>query len=111
MLPFPLLLPVAAVHCPAARDAVDPRAAKAAGQGPAHIPMPEVNHAPLSPLSLLLQCTALLLEMQWTPVQQKLLAKALPTSKRLRSIMLEAEGVAASSTHPGDWRYKNVQYD
>lgn len=64
---------------------------------------------PLPPL--LLQCTALLLEMQWTPVQQKLLAKALPTSKRLRSIMLEAEGVAASSTHPGDWRYKNVQYD
>ncbi len=47
----------------------------------------------------------------WSAVQLKLITKALPSPKRFRSIMLEAEGTAASSGHPGDWRYKDVQYD
>jgi hypothetical protein len=59
------------------------------------------------------QCTSILLGMpHWSAVQLKMITKALPPpSKRLRSIMLEAEGTAASSTHPGDWRYKDFSYD
>lgn len=57
------------------------------------------------------KCMAVLLGMPWSQVQLKMIAKAFPPPKRLRTIMLEAEGTAASSTHPGDWRYKDVQYD
>jgi hypothetical protein len=44
-------------------------------------------------------------------VQQKMIAKSFTSPGRFRSILLTAEGTAASSSHPGDWRYKDVQYD
>lgn len=49
--------------------------------------------------------------MKWSPVQLKMIGKAFSTPTRLRSIMLQAEGTSASSTHPGDWRYKDFSYD
>jgi hypothetical protein len=30
---------------------------------------------------------------------------------RYGSILKEIEGVAAASTHPGDWRYRNFDYE
>lgn len=51
------------------------------------------------------------LNMGWTPVQRRLLARALPKPSKYNHIMLEAEGMAAASTHPGDWRYKGFDYE
>eukprot|EP00877_Chromochloris_zofingiensis_P011434 jgi/Chrzof1/6544/Cz19g00160.t1 len=51
------------------------------------------------------------LRQKWTPVQERLLAKALPVPFKYSDIMMEAEGVAAASTHPGDWRYKDFDYN
>lgn len=43
--------------------------------------------------------------------QEKLLARALPKPFRFTDILRNAEGVAASSTHPGDHRYLNFDYE
>lgn len=48
---------------------------------------------------------------RWSPVQEKLLAKALPKPFRFNDILRNTEGVAASSTHPGDHRYMNFDYE
>lgn len=47
----------------------------------------------------------------WPPVQAKLLARAVPKPNRFVDIMRDTEGVAASSTHPGDWRFRDFDYD
>lgn len=58
------------------------------------------------------RCLTLILNMpSWSEVQLKMITKALPPTNRLRGIMLAAEGTAASSSHPGDWRFKDFQYD
>jgi len=57
------------------------------------------------------KCMARILNMQWTPVQKKLIAKALPSPRRFGDVLKEIEGVAAASTHPGDWRYRNFDYE
>jgi hypothetical protein len=51
------------------------------------------------------------LKQKWSPVQQRLLQKVLPVPKRFNNIMMEVEGMAAASTHPGDWRFKNFDYE
>jgi hypothetical protein len=51
------------------------------------------------------------LKQQWSPVQQRLLQKALPVPFKFNDIMMDVEGMAAASTHPGDWRYANFDYD
>jgi hypothetical protein len=43
--------------------------------------------------------------------QEKLLAKALPKPFRFNDILRNAEGVAASSSHPGDWRFRDFDYE
>lgn len=48
---------------------------------------------------------------RWSPVEEKLLAKALPKPFRFDEILRDTEGVAASSTHPGDWRFRDFDYD
>jgi hypothetical protein len=48
---------------------------------------------------------------RWAPAQEKLLARALPKPFRFNDILRDAEGVAASSTHPGDWRFRDFDYD
>ena len=48
---------------------------------------------------------------KWTPVQEKLLAKAVPKPGRFTDILRNTEGVAASSTHPGDWRFRDFDYE
>jgi hypothetical protein len=51
------------------------------------------------------------LKQNWSPVQQRILRMALPVPVKYNDIMLEVEGVAAGSSHPGDWRYKDFDYD
>ncbi|KAF8072415.1 hypothetical protein HT031_000074 [Scenedesmus sp. PABB004] len=51
------------------------------------------------------------LRQRWSPVQQRLLQRALPVPFKWSDIMMDVEGVAAASTHPGDWRYANFDYD
>lgn len=51
------------------------------------------------------------LKQKWSPVQQRLLQKVLPVPFKFNSIMMGVEGMAAASTHPGDWRYKNFDYE
>eukprot|EP00195_Chlamydomonas_chlamydogama_P004184 CAMPEP_0202922934 /NCGR_PEP_ID=MMETSP1392-20130828/78183_1 /ASSEMBLY_ACC=CAM_ASM_000868 /TAXON_ID=225041 /ORGANISM="Chlamydomonas chlamydogama, Strain SAG 11-48b" /LENGTH=278 /DNA_ID=CAMNT_0049616589 /DNA_START=278 /DNA_END=1115 /DNA_ORIENTATION=- len=57
------------------------------------------------------KCMGILLSMKWSAVQLKLVSKAFPPPRRYASIMKEVEGMAAASTHPGDWRYRDFQYD
>lgn len=45
------------------------------------------------------------------PSQEKLLAKAVPKPSRFTDILRDTEGVAASSTHPGDWRFRGYDYE
>lgn len=51
------------------------------------------------------------LKQRWSPVQQRLLQKVLPVPGKFASIMMDVEGVSAASTHPGDWRYANFDYE
>lgn len=51
------------------------------------------------------------LKQPWSPVQQRLLQKVLPVPAKFSSIMMEVEGVAAASTHPGDWRFRDFDYE
>lgn len=51
------------------------------------------------------------LSMPWKTLERKLVMKALPTPKRFNNLMMDAEGLAAASTHPGDWRYQNFDYE
>jgi hypothetical protein len=51
------------------------------------------------------------LKQYYSPVQQKILRMALPVPFKFNDIMMEVEGVAAASTHPGDWRYLNFDYE
>jgi hypothetical protein len=51
------------------------------------------------------------LKQKWSPVQQRLLQKVLPVPGKFNNIMMEVEGMAAASTHPGDWRYQNFDYE
>ncbi len=51
------------------------------------------------------------LRQKWSPVQEQLLKRALPVSFKYSNIMLEIEGVSAASTHPGDWRYRDFDYE
>lgn len=48
---------------------------------------------------------------KWTPVQEKLIQKAVPKPNRFVDILRLTEGVAASSTHPGDWRFRDFDYE
>ncbi|KAI8470342.1 MAG: hypothetical protein J3K34DRAFT_262116 [Monoraphidium minutum] len=48
---------------------------------------------------------------RWSPVQEKLLSKALPKPFVFNEILRNTEGVAASSTHPGDWRFRDFDYE
>jgi len=48
---------------------------------------------------------------RWSPVQEKLLAKALPKPFRFSERLRSVEGAAASSIHPGDWRFKDYDYE
>jgi len=50
------------------------------------------------------------LKQYYNPVQQKILRMALPVPFKFNDIMMNVEGVAASS-HPGDWRYLNFDYE
>ena len=52
------------------------------------------------------------LKLPWTPLQQKLLARALPMpTHRFDIIMKNLEGASAGSVHPGDWRFKDFDYE
>ena len=51
------------------------------------------------------------LKQKWSPVQQRLLQKVLPVPFKFNDIMMAVEGVAAASTHPGDWRYADFDYE
>ncbi len=51
------------------------------------------------------------LKQKWSPVQQRLLQKVLPVPFKFNDIMMDVEGMAAASTHPGDWRYKQFDYE
>ncbi|KAG2488078.1 hypothetical protein HYH03_013381 [Edaphochlamys debaryana] len=51
------------------------------------------------------------LQLPTQPLQRKLLAKALPAPPGWGDVLRELEGTAAASTHPGDWRYKNFDYE
>ncbi|KAL6751171.1 hypothetical protein V8C86DRAFT_2784137 [Haematococcus lacustris] len=57
------------------------------------------------------KCIATLLSMSWSPVQRKLISKALPSPRRYAAILKEIEGASAASSHPGDWRYRNFDYE
>jgi hypothetical protein len=45
------------------------------------------------------------------PPTPQLLIKALPLPPRFNDLMLVAEGRTAASTHPGDWRYRDFDYE
>lgn len=51
------------------------------------------------------------LKQKWSPVQQRLLQKVLPVPFKFSNIMMEVEGMAAASTHPGDWRHLQETYE
>jgi hypothetical protein len=51
------------------------------------------------------------LDMGWPPVARKLLVKSLPVPGKFNDLMLVAEGRTAASTHPGDWRYRDFDYE
>lgn len=57
------------------------------------------------------QAIATVLQMEWTPLQRKLIRKALPTPPGWGDTLRELEGTAAASNHPGDWRYVNFDYE
>ncbi len=45
------------------------------------------------------------------PPAPQLLIKALPLPPRFNDLMLVAEGRTAASTEPGDWRYRDFNYE
>ncbi len=45
------------------------------------------------------------------PPQEKLLRRALPAPPGFGDVLREVEGVAAASTHPGDWRFRGYDYE
>lgn len=51
------------------------------------------------------------LQLKWTPLQEKLLRRALPAPPGFGDVLREVEGVAAASTHPGDWRFRGYDYE
>lgn len=51
------------------------------------------------------------LKGSWSPVQQRMLMKAMPIPFKYNSILMDIEGTAAASTHPGDWRYRDYDYE
>ncbi|EFJ49070.1 hypothetical protein VOLCADRAFT_104506 [Volvox carteri f. nagariensis] len=57
------------------------------------------------------KCLATALQLPWSPLQRKLLGRALPAPPGLGGVLRELEGVAAASTHPGDWRYRDFDYE
>lgn len=58
-----------------------------------------------------LACSLRILNMKWTPVERKLILKALPPPKQYRGILGDLENMSAASVHPGDWRFQNFDYD
>jgi hypothetical protein len=54
---------------------------------------------------------AVLKQPRWTDVQRRLLARALPVPFDFTNLMMTAEGTAAASNHPGDWRFQNFDYE
>ncbi|GLI71161.1 hypothetical protein VaNZ11_016227 [Volvox africanus] len=57
------------------------------------------------------KCLATALQMPWSALQRKLLGRALPAPPGWGSVLRELEGVAAASSHPGDWRYRDFDYE
>lgn len=57
------------------------------------------------------KCTVKILSMRWNDVAKKIITKSLPAPRRFGYILKEIEGVSAASTHPGDWRYKDFDYE
>ncbi|KXZ43417.1 hypothetical protein GPECTOR_91g571 [Gonium pectorale] len=57
------------------------------------------------------KCLAAALQQPWPPLQKKLLARALPAPPGWGDVLRELEGVAAASSHPGDWRYRDFDYE
>ncbi|GLC45969.1 hypothetical protein PLESTB_001624500 [Pleodorina starrii] len=57
------------------------------------------------------KCLATALQLPWSPLQRKLLSRALPAPPGWGGVLRELEGVAAASTHPGDWRYRDFDYE
>ncbi|GFR49753.1 hypothetical protein Agub_g11911 [Astrephomene gubernaculifera] len=51
------------------------------------------------------------LQLPWSPLQRKLLATSLPLPPGWGEVLRGVEGAAAASTHPGDWRFKDFDYD
>jgi hypothetical protein len=52
------------------------------------------------------------LQRPWlTPPLKKVLYRSLPVPFKYSDIMLDAEGTAAASVHPGDWRYRDFDYE
>ena len=60
---------------------------------------------------LCLQCFIEALALEWTPVQRKLLFKAFRSPTKYPDILKNMEGVSAGSLHPGDWRFKDFDYE
>ncbi|KAG2430982.1 hypothetical protein HYH02_013515 [Chlamydomonas schloesseri] len=57
------------------------------------------------------KCLATALSKPWPPLARKLLGRALPAPPGWGDVLREVEGVAAASSHPGDWRYKDFDYE
>jgi hypothetical protein len=49
--------------------------------------------------------------MPWPPLAKKLLARALPAPPGWLGELRKLEGVASASTHPGDWRFRDFDYE
>lgn len=87
-----------------------------------HATRPRLTRAPPAPLQVLAtlkrECSRMsqramvvAMKQEWSPVQQRMLMKALPVPFKYADYLMTAEGMAAASTHPGDWRYKDFDYE
>ncbi|PNW79540.1 hypothetical protein CHLRE_08g358548v5 [Chlamydomonas reinhardtii] len=57
------------------------------------------------------KCLATALSLPWPPLARKLLGRAVPPPPGWGDFLREVEGAAAASGHPGDWRYKDFDYE
>lgn len=57
------------------------------------------------------RCLYYITKMKWTDIELAALKKCFPRDMRKSELLLNAGAKAAGSTHPGDWRYKDFQYE
>ncbi|KAG2424463.1 hypothetical protein HXX76_014515 [Chlamydomonas incerta] len=57
------------------------------------------------------KCLATALSLPWPPLARKLIGRAVPAPPGWGDVLRVVEGAAAASSHPGDWRYRDFDYE